>query len=61
MIIMIVLVVAGIVMYSSGGYSLGSIKGAGVFAEAYGSWMTGLGKNMIDITAYAVKRPWLPQ
>ena len=61
LIIAIVLVLAGIVIFSNGQYNLSSTQGAFEFVKAYGTWAKTIVGNVVDITGYAVRKPWIPQ
>jgi len=60
-VVVIILVIAGIIIFSNGHYDFNQKTDVLSFLKAYGSWIMNIGKNLGDITAYAIKKPWLPQ
>jgi len=56
----IVFVLAGIVIFTSGHYDFSSKQDVINFVKAYGSWTGRVVGNVVDITGYAIKKPWLP-
>ena len=60
-IIAIVIVLAGIVIFSGGQYDLSSKEGVFGFVKAYGVWAKTIAGNVVDITGYAIHKPWIPQ
>ena len=60
-IIAIVVVLAGIVILSNGQYDFSSKEGIFSFVKAYGIWAKTVVGNVVDITGYAVRKPWIPQ
>jgi hypothetical protein len=60
-IALIIIVLAGIVIFSNGAYDLGTREGLVSFAKAYGTWTKSLAGNVVDITGYAISKDWLPR
>ncbi len=60
-VIAIIVVLAGIVIFSNGHYDFSNKQDVFSFAKAYGVWAGNVVRNMIDVTGYAIKKPWLPQ
>ena len=57
----IIIVLAGIVIFTSGHYDFSNRQDVFNFVKAYGTWTGNIARNVIDITGYAIKKPWLPQ
>ena len=60
-ILAIIMIIAGIIIVSNGHYDFNQKKDVVDFLKSYGNWLIGLGKNVGNLTAYAIKLPWLPQ
>ncbi|MBU2523039.1 MAG: hypothetical protein KKE23_01980 [Nanoarchaeota archaeon] len=60
-VIAIVIVLAGIVIFSGGQYDFSSGQGVIGFVKAYGVWAKAIVGNVIDITGYVIRKPWIPQ
>jgi len=60
-VVVILLVIVGIIIISNGHYDFNRKADVLSFLKAYGSWAVNVAKNVGDITAYAIKKPWLPQ
>jgi len=57
----IIILIAGTIIISNGHYDFNRKADVLSFLKAYGTWMGNIAKNVGDITAYAIKKPWLPQ
>lgn len=59
-VIATILAIAGIMILSNGHYNLNQKSDVLLFLKAYGSWLGDIVRNVADITAYVIKKPWLP-
>ena len=60
-VVAIILVLAGIVILSNGQHDLSSKDGIFSFVKAYGIWAKTVVGNVVDVTGYAIRKPWIPQ
>lgn len=59
--ITIFLVIGGYMIYSSSGIDVSKTDGKKEFAARFGKWVWHVGGNVKDVTAYAIKKEWLPE
>ncbi|MEM2115611.1 MAG: hypothetical protein QW524_01430 [Candidatus Woesearchaeota archaeon] len=60
--IAIILVLLGIILIiTNRNYDLSEEKGRIQLIKDIGSWFLQIGKNVYDVTIYAIKKPWLPE
>jgi len=60
-VVAIILVLAGTVILSNGHYDFSSKEGLFNFVKAYGIWAKTVFGNVVDVTGYAIQKPWIPQ
>ena len=57
---LVFLLVGSLFTIQQGGINLGEKEGQTNFIKAFGDWLLGLGKNVVYVTGYIMKLPWLP-
>lgn len=59
--IFLFVVFGAFLLFVSGGYNLSNSKDQKAYLVRFGSWALQLTKNVVHITMYAIKQPWLPR
>ena len=60
-IILLFLIIGGLLLYLGGNYNLKNPQSRKSYLMEFGSWSVQLVKNVVHVTMFAIKQPWLPK